>query len=191
MRIASAKLMTLRCDCGAAGERERRVQIDVQDYRWFIRRVTAGRSQSTAASRELRRPGTQLESIAGVSIETASVAAIDMRAIIQLAENDELGDQFVTEIIDVFLGDLSKRVDAIGLLMSQGDGAAIAGSAHAIKGSCGHFGAARLMELSREVENLGRRGQTDGLQDAIDAMVAETQRVRAALEAYRSSHAPQ
>ena len=32
MRIASAKLMTLRCDCGAAGERERRVQIDVQDY---------------------------------------------------------------------------------------------------------------------------------------------------------------
>jgi hypothetical protein len=47
------------------------------------------------------------------------------------------------------------------------------------------------MELSREVENLGRRGQTDGLQDAIDAMVAETQRVRTALEAYRSSHAPQ
>ena len=182
--------MTLRCDCGAAGERERRVQIDVQDYRWFIRRVTARRSQSTAASRAVARcSGTQLESIAGVSIETASVAAIDMRAIIQLAENDELGDQFVTEIIDVFLGDLSKRVDAIGLLMSQGDGAAIAGSAHAIKGSCGHFGAARLMELSREVENLGRRGQTDGLQDAIDAMVAETQRVRAALEAYRSSHA--
>jgi HPt (histidine-containing phosphotransfer) domain-containing protein len=140
---------------------------------------------------QLRRPGTQLESIARVSIETASVAAIDMRSIAQLAENDELGEQFVTEIIDVFLGDLSKRVDAIGLLMSEGDGAGIAASAHAIKGSCGHFGAARLMELSREVENLGRRGQTDGLQDAIDAMVAETQRVRTALEAYRSSHAPQ
>jgi len=138
----------------------------------------------------LRRPGTQLESIARVSIETASVAAIDMRSITQLAENDELGDQFVIEIIDVFLGDLSKRVDAIGLLMSEGDGAGIAASAHAIKGSCGHFGAARLMDLSREVENLGRRGQTDGLQEAIDAMVAETRRVRTALEAHRSSHAP-
>ena len=126
-----------------------------------------------------------------MSNEAASEAVIDMRSITQLAENDDLGDQFVTEIIDVFLGDLGKRVDAIGLLMSQGDGAGIAASAHAIKGSCGHFGAARLMELSREVENLGRRGQTDGLQDAIDAMVAETQRVRTALEAYRSSHAPQ
>ena len=113
-----------------------------------------------------------------------------MRSITQLAENDELGDQFVIEIIDVFLGDLSKRVDAIGLLMSQGDGAGIAASAHAIKGSCGHFGAARLMDLSREVENLGRRGQTDGLQEAIDAMVAETRRVRTALEAHRSSHPP-
>ena len=59
-------------------------------------------------------------------MKAASVAAIDMRSITQLAENDELGDQFVTEIIDVFLGDLSKRVDAIGLLMSQGDGAGIA-----------------------------------------------------------------
>ena len=42
-----------------------------------------------------------------------------MRSITQLAENDGLGDQFVTEIIGVFLGDLSKRVDAIGLLIAR------------------------------------------------------------------------
>lgn len=112
-----------------------------------------------------------------------------MRAITQLAENDQLGAQFVADIIDVFLADLSERVRTIGLQMSHGDRAGIAATAHAVKGSCGHFGAVRLMELSREVEDRVRHEQTDGLQTAIDSMVAETERVRAALEAYRSSRA--
>ena len=122
-----------------------------------------------------------------MSIETASVPAIDMRAITQLAEGDELGAQFVAEIIDVFLADLSEHVRAIGLQMSLGDRAGIAATAHAVKGSCGHFGAMRLMELSREIEGRVRREQTDGLQTAIDSMIEETERVRAALEAYRSN----
>src|SRR5208337_5000172 len=123
-----------------------------------------------------------------MSIETASVPAIDLRAITQLAEGDELGEQFVAEIIDVFLADLSKRVCAIGLQMSHDDRAGIAATAHAVKGSCGHFGAMRLMELSREIEGRLRHEQTDGLRMLIDSMVAEAQRVRAALEAYRSKH---
>lgn len=123
-----------------------------------------------------------------MSIETASVPAIDMRAITQLAEGGGLGEQFVADIIDVFLGELSEYVRAIGLQMSHGDRAGIAMTAHAVKGSCGYFGAARLTELSREIEGRVRRQQTDGLQTAIDSMVAETARVRAALEAYRSSH---
>jgi HPt (histidine-containing phosphotransfer) domain-containing protein len=71
--------------------------------------------------------------------------------------------------------------------MSHDDRAGIAATAHAVKGSCGHFGAVRLMELSHEIEGRARREQTDSLQTAIDSMVAETARVRAALEAYRSS----
>jgi HPt (histidine-containing phosphotransfer) domain-containing protein len=111
-----------------------------------------------------------------------------MRSISELVEGDEQREQFITEIIGVFLHDLNERVCKIGLQMTQGDHAGIAATAHAIKGSCGHFGAARLMELSREVEARARRKPTDGLQTAIDPMVAETERVRAALEAYLSDH---
>ncbi len=125
-----------------------------------------------------------------VSTEGASVPAIDMRAITQLAEGDDLGEQFIAEIIDVFLADLSERARKIGAQMSSNDRAGIATTAHAIRGSCSHFGAVRLMELSGEIEDLIRWGETDGLQAAIDSMVAETERVRAALEAFRSSHAP-
>jgi histidine phosphotransfer protein HptB len=137
----------------------------------------------------LRSHGTQLGSFDRVSSETATVPAIDMRAIMQLADNDDMGDQFVAEIIKVFLDDLSERVLTIGLQMKQGDRAGIAATAHAIKGSCGHFGAVRLVELSRELEDRARREPAADLEVAIFTMVAETERVRTALEAFRSTNA--
>jgi len=115
--------------------------------------------------------------------------AIDMRSISQLAESDEDGDQFVAEIIDVFLADLSERVRAIGLQMSRNDRAGVAATAHAIKGSCGHFGAGRLMELCRDLEDRARRESGGDIGIAIFTMIAETERVLAALEAYKSEHA--
>jgi HPt (histidine-containing phosphotransfer) domain-containing protein len=124
-----------------------------------------------------------------VSTGNQGVPTIDMRSISQLAEDDETGDQFVAEIIDVFLADLSERVRRIGLQTSQNDRAGVAAMAHAIKGSCGHFGAARLMELCRDLEERARRESGGDIEIAIFTMVAETERVRAALEAYRSEHA--
>jgi HPt (histidine-containing phosphotransfer) domain-containing protein len=125
-----------------------------------------------------------------VSTETASVPAIDMRAISQLAESDDTGDQFIAEIIEIYLADLSERVHKISLQMSEGDSSAVAATAHAIKGSSGHFGAVHLIELSREIEDRARRKRTEGLQATIDSMIEEAERVRAALEAFRSSHGP-
>lgn len=122
--------------------------------------------------------------------ETASVPPIDMRAISKLAESDDTGDQFIAEIIDVYLADMSERIGKISSQMAAGDPAGVAATAHAIKGSSGHFGAVRLIELSREVENQARRKQTDGLQTSIDSMIEEAERVRAALQAFRSTHAP-
>jgi len=113
-----------------------------------------------------------------------------MRAITQLADNDDLGDQFIAEIIKVFLADLSERVLAIGLQMKQGDRAGIAATAHAIRGSCGHFGAVRLVELSRRLEDQARREPTVDIEVAIFTMVAETERVRAAMEAFRLPKMP-
>lgn len=121
-----------------------------------------------------------------MNLEAARVPAIDMRAISQLAEDDQLGRRFVAELIDVFLGDLSERVRAIGAQAKRNDCAGIKMTAHAIRGSCSHFGAVRLMELSGKIEEKVRSGETAGLQMAIDSMVVETKRVRAALEAFRA-----
>jgi histidine phosphotransfer protein HptB len=125
-----------------------------------------------------------------MSTGSQGMPTIDMRSISQLAESDETGDQFIAEIIKVFLADLSERVRTIGMQMSQHDRAGIAATAHAIKGSCGHFGATRLLELSHDLEDRARHTPTGDIQPAVDSMIAETERVRAALEAYRRDHAP-
>jgi HPt (histidine-containing phosphotransfer) domain-containing protein len=100
-----------------------------------------------------------------------------------------MGDQFIAEIIKVFLADLDERVHKIGLQMSQNDRAGVAATAHAIKGACGHFGAANLVELARALEARARREPTEDLQTAIDSMIAETERVRSALEAFQRDYA--
>jgi HPt (histidine-containing phosphotransfer) domain-containing protein len=124
-----------------------------------------------------------------MNTDTASIPAIDMRAIRQLADNDDSGDQFIAEIIKVFLTDLDERVHRTRLQMSNSDRAGVAATAHAIKGSCGHFGAANLVELSRDLEDRARREPTGDLQIALASMIAETERVRAALEAFQRDHA--
>lgn len=124
-----------------------------------------------------------------VSTETASLPAIDMSAITQLADNDAMGGQFIAEIIKVFLTDLDERVLTIGLQFKQGDRAGVAATAHAIRGSCSHFGAARLVELSQQLEDRARREPSGDIEIAIFTMVAETERVRAALEAFQHDHA--
>jgi HPt (histidine-containing phosphotransfer) domain-containing protein len=123
-----------------------------------------------------------------VSEKKTSAPSIDMRSITQLAKGEELGDAFVAELIFVFLSDLSERVRAIGSQFSAGDCAGIKGTAHAIKGSCSHFGARRLMELSADVEDRAKRQQTDSLGCAIDSMLTEAERVRSALEAFRAEN---
>lgn len=120
--------------------------------------------------------------------EHKSADAIDMRAIAQLAESDDTGAQFVTEIIGVFLTDMAERISTIGTRMSQGDRAGVAAAAHAIKGGCSHFGATRLMELSAHLERRAKSADepVEGIEAAIESMIAESERVRAALEAFRA-----
>jgi HPt (histidine-containing phosphotransfer) domain-containing protein len=113
--------------------------------------------------------------------------ATDKVALARLAEIAPPGSNFIAEIIDAFLGDMTKRIGAIELQMSVRDTTAIAATGHSLKGSCSHFGARRLMQLCVDLEDLARSGKTDGLRAAVDSMVAESERVRAELEEYRKS----
>ncbi len=117
--------------------------------------------------------------------EAPSVSAIDMRPICEFADSDDSGEEFISNIIGVFLDDMGERVRVAGVQMGSHDNAGLAATAHAIKGSSGHFGAVHLMQLCGAIEEQFRKGKTDGINAAVNSMIAETERVRAALKAYR------
>jgi len=116
--------------------------------------------------------------------EAPSVSAIDMRPICEFADSDDSGEEFISNIIGVFLDDMGERVRVAGVQMGSHDNAGLAATAHAIKGSSGHFGAVHLMQLCGAIEEQFRKGKTDGINAAVNSMIAETERVRAALKAY-------
>jgi HPt (histidine-containing phosphotransfer) domain-containing protein len=65
--------------------------------------------------------------------------------------------------------------------VDQGDSRAAALLAHGLKGSSGHFGAHRLVELLGEMERAGKAGQLDPLPNLLAETNAELQRVLTAL----------
>src|SRR5262249_9800156 len=116
--------------------------------------------------------------------EQASSAAeelpepIDAGAIETLRSMDAGDEGFVAKIIDLFLGDLEERIEALREAVSKRDGDALKRLAHALKGSCGHFGAARLAALCRKLEQIAAEQPVGDASEALQELIAEADRVR-------------
>ena len=81
----------------------------------------------------------------------------------------------------MFLQDLDARLAAMKSGLRAGDASCMSQAAHALKGSCGHFGAKPLMSLCGEVESLARRGRVGEAAPIVAAVEKECCRVRDAL----------
>lgn len=113
--------------------------------------------------------------------------AINMSGLARMGEEGEPGNAFITQITAVFLKDMDERVATIGAQLEAKDTAGIRATAHALRGSCSHFGATRLMDLCAEIESRARRSPAEELEPLIRSMLVETERVRFAIEVYQSA----
>jgi HPt (histidine-containing phosphotransfer) domain-containing protein len=109
--------------------------------------------------------------------------AVDAGALETLCSMDVGDEGFMAKIIELFLGDLSKRLEALKAAAETRDGDALKRIAHALKGSCGHFGATRLAALCRKMEQVGAQQQVGDASETFLELEAEAGRVRIALEA--------
>ncbi len=111
--------------------------------------------------------------------------AVDLGALETLRSIDAGDEGFMTKIIELFLTDLGERMEAMKTAADARDGAALKSIAHALKGSCGHFGAVRLAALCRKMEQIGLRQPVGDPSETLAELVAEAGRVRVALEEAR------
>jgi HPt (histidine-containing phosphotransfer) domain-containing protein len=92
---------------------------------------------------------------------------------------------FAVEIIDLFLRDTPKRLDALSAAARAGDGAGLDRVAHGLRGSAAMIGALGMAGLCSRVEALVEEGRVGEAVSAAQQLVEAYTDTREALEAER------
>jgi PAS domain S-box-containing protein len=100
---------------------------------------------------------------------------------------ETIGDDrsLLTALIDTFLSDAPRLVEAARRGLEHGQTGEVRRAAHTLKSNGATFGASSLSGLSRQLEALARSGVLEGADDLIARIDAEYERVRIALETVR------
>jgi len=100
---------------------------------------------------------------------------------------------FVAELLETYFDDSSRLLVAMQEALSTGKAEDLRRAAHSLKSSSASFGAIRLSNKCKELEDMGKAGALEGAAEQIDHIAAEYAKTRAALEAIQrgSSHGEQ
>jgi len=96
----------------------------------------------------------------------------------------EDGGLSLRELVDVFLEDGVAQIADMRRALERSDGPGLREGAHALKGSCGNFGAGQLSDVCQQVEDRGRESAFDGVPALLVQVEQTFERVRGALKAH-------
>jgi HPt (histidine-containing phosphotransfer) domain-containing protein len=108
---------------------------------------------------------------------------LDPAALAGLRELDPHGlNRLLERVVRAFQGSLDRMVPQLVEAQARRDAAGVRHVVHTLKSSSASIGALRLSTLCAQLEAAVRGGSTDGLDAQIDALCAEVEAVRPALE---------
>jgi len=102
---------------------------------------------------------------------------------------EEYGADFLVDLIDVYLADTPKRMAQMRQAVDGGDTDTLIREAHTLKSSSAIVGAMRLSALAKQMEFAWRSGNFAGMAADVQQFEDEFIRVKAALNALKSSPA--
>ena len=165
------------------GDRERCIEAGMDDY---ISKPVKQETLSDAIERwTVDRPLSHQPagSMSAVPTEAVTGNVIDASVLGELrALRSPRDPDFFVHLIDLFIEETPHRLAALRQAASIANPEALAGEAHALKGSCAHLGATRMDALCEILEEQGRAGSTSGSLALLDVLTEEFDRVREALE---------
>jgi PAS domain S-box-containing protein len=132
------------------GDRERCLEAGMDDYlskpvqKAELLRVI---QSATADARPSAEPATQGH---------AQEEIFDLRGALERTDGDE---QFLKELIDLFLADTPGRMDEIRHAIEAGDARRVQCAAHSLKGAAGCIGGCRAAAAAFQVEQIGTKGE--------------------------------
>ena len=131
-------------------------------------------------------PGTAGARTTGAGAGTYGDSMVD-EATVSLARIDRLRnlipgrDSLLDELIDLFVADLPKRLDAITQAIERADAKDLALQAHALRGGAANFGAKRLDEVCGKLEAIGVAAALAEAPAMLNGLGRESAQVRDAL----------
>jgi len=118
----------------------------------------------------------------------SDIPVIDLRTVADLrALNPGDNDEFLREIVGIFLGDTPLRIAELEESLGVRDLVKFARAAHSIKGSSSNLGAGRLRAAAEAIEHHVKSQGLEGVVTCIDTVKAEYARVDTALRALIAS----
>jgi HPt (histidine-containing phosphotransfer) domain-containing protein len=95
-------------------------------------------------------------------------------------------DEFLSELIDLYLRDAPTQLEALGEAVASLDTAAVSAAAHKLKGSCGNVGAEGLMALCQKIESSGKASRLEELPALFQQVSHEFEEVNQMLHGFRT-----
>lgn len=92
--------------------------------------------------------------------------------------------EILPQLIAIFLETAPRAIEAAGTALRASHARELARAAHSLNGSCSNFGANRLRELCKQLENLGRSESLQTAPELFESVEKEFARVRAELLFY-------
>ena len=102
----------------------------------------------------------------------------------ELMESIDGDLEFLEETIEIFVEDGPPLLQEIARAVTAGDAAALATSAHSLKGMLSNFYATPAVAAALELERKGRAGDLTDVEAAVDRMRLEAQRLGDALQQF-------
>lgn len=110
---------------------------------------------------------------------------LDREALDRLRELDPSGQGGLVErVLATYAQSLAKLLDQLVAARAAADHAGLRHVSHTLKSSSASVGALQLSAYCADIERRVREGQTDGLDERLDAMADEGRRVLAALSSH-------
>ncbi len=85
----------------------------------------------------------------------------------------EVMEDSFNELIEMYISDSQIRIKSLNEAYAANDSECIRREAHSLKGSSGNIGASIMAELTKQIEEKGREGVLDGVDQLIDQVEEE------------------
>ncbi|NOZ27177.1 MAG: PAS domain S-box protein [Chloroflexi bacterium] len=105
--------------------------------------------------------------------------ALDRNTLQQFRET--MGEETLQELIASYLEEAPQLLAQIREALAQGDAPTVQRAAHTFKSTSALFGATRLANLCKEVEFMGREGRLENVEEKVNQIEAEYEKVKAIL----------